>query len=89
MLASGSAGNTAISSAESDDAQAFAAALNNVMTDLAMLIVRDGEGASKFISINVSGAEDDASARRLGLAVANSPLVKQRSPVRMPTGVAS
>ena len=46
------------------------------MTDLAMLIVRDGEGASKFISINVSGAEDDASARRLGLAVANSPLVK-------------
>ena len=76
VLASGSAGNTAISSAESDDAQAFAAALNNVMTDLAMLIVRDGEGASKFISINVSGAEDDASARRLGLAVANSPLVK-------------
>ena len=46
------------------------------MTDLAMLIVRDGEGASKFISINVSGAEDDASARRLGLVVANSPLVK-------------
>ena len=46
------------------------------MTDLAMLIVRDGEGASKFISINVSGAEDNASARRLGLAIANSPLVK-------------
>ena len=78
MLASGGAGNAAISTAESSDALAFAAALNKVVTDLAMLIVRDGEGASKFISINVSGAEDNASARRLGLAIANSPLVKQR-----------
>ena len=76
VLASGGAGNAAISTAESSDALAFAAALNKVMTDLAMLIVRDGEGASKFISINVSGAEDNASARRLGLAIANSPLVK-------------
>ena len=76
VLASGGAGNAAISTAESSDALAFAAALNKVMTDLAMPIVRDGEGASKFISINVSGAEDNASARRLGLAIANSPLVK-------------
>ena len=76
VLASGGAGNATISTAENSDALAFAAALNKVMTDLAMLIVRDGEGASKFISINVSGAEDNASARRLGLAIANSPLVK-------------
>ena len=68
--------------------QAFAAALNNVMTDLAMLIVRDGEGASKFISINVSGAEDDASARRPALPLPIRRWSKQRSPV-MPTGVAS
>jgi glutamate N-acetyltransferase/amino-acid N-acetyltransferase len=54
----------------------FAAALDAVLLDLALLVVRDGEGAQKFIRIDVSGAVDDASAQRVALAVANSPLVK-------------
>jgi len=51
-------------------------ALDKVLQDLAHQVVRDGEGASKFISIAVTGAEDDAAGRRIGLAIANSPLVK-------------
>ncbi|MGC6485382.1 MAG: bifunctional glutamate N-acetyltransferase/amino-acid acetyltransferase ArgJ [Candidatus Puniceispirillales bacterium] len=76
VLASGRAGHSPISTLESPAAAAFEKALRDVMIDLAGLIVRDGEGASKFISITVSGAEDDAAARRIGLAIANSPLVK-------------
>ena len=54
----------------------FRQALNEVMLDLAHQVVRDGEGATKFVEIKVSGAADDAAARKIGLAVANSPLVK-------------
>ncbi|MEM6677634.1 MAG: bifunctional glutamate N-acetyltransferase/amino-acid acetyltransferase ArgJ [Pseudomonadota bacterium] len=54
----------------------FEAALGTVMQDLALQVVLDGEGASKLVRIVVEGAESDVSARRLGLAVANSPLVK-------------
>ncbi len=54
----------------------FVRALREVCTDLAHQIVRDGEGATKFITINVAGAEDRDAARRIGLSVANSPLVK-------------
>jgi len=46
------------------------------MVELAQLIVRDGEGASKFVTIQVCGAASDGAARRVGLAIANSPLVK-------------
>ena len=46
------------------------------MIALATQIVRDGEGATKLITIDVSGAADDASAHRIGLAIGNSPLVK-------------
>ena len=56
--------------------KAFAKALNALILDLAHLVVRDGEGAEKFITVNVQGAEDDGAARRIGLAIANSPLVK-------------
>lgn len=56
--------------------KAFRAALLDCMTDLAQQIVRDGEGASKFVSITVTGAAGIAAARRIGLTVANSPLVK-------------
>ena len=61
---------------ESPGADAFAAALTAVCRELAQLVVRDGEGASKFITIRVTGAVSDDSARRVGLAIANSPLVK-------------
>jgi len=54
----------------------FKAKLGAVMTDLAHQIVRDGEGASKFIAIHVGGAASRRAARKIGLSIANSPLVK-------------
>jgi glutamate N-acetyltransferase/amino-acid N-acetyltransferase len=54
----------------------FAAALHNVMLDLAHQVVRDGEGATKFVEIVITGATSDAEAKIHGLAIANSPLVK-------------
>ncbi len=50
--------------------------LNAVLLDLALQVVRDGEGASKQISVEVSGAETDEAARKVALAIGNSPLVK-------------
>ncbi len=54
----------------------FAAALKTVMLDLAHQVVRDGEGATKFIEIQIAGAVSDSEAKTHGLAIANSPLVK-------------
>ncbi|WP_299295346.1 bifunctional glutamate N-acetyltransferase/amino-acid acetyltransferase ArgJ [uncultured Tateyamaria sp.] len=54
----------------------FEQALHKVMLDLAHQVVRDGEGATKFVEITVTGAVDTASARTHGLSIANSPLVK-------------
>jgi glutamate N-acetyltransferase/amino-acid N-acetyltransferase len=59
-----------------DSLSYFKQGLKGVMVELAQLIVRDGEGAQKFITIDVSGGEDDDAARRVGLTIANSPLVK-------------
>jgi glutamate N-acetyltransferase/amino-acid N-acetyltransferase len=75
-FATGAAGNAPLVSADSPGADAFAAALHEVCRSLAHLVVRDGEGAQKFIAVSVSGAVSDESARRVGLAIANSPLVK-------------
>jgi glutamate N-acetyltransferase/amino-acid N-acetyltransferase len=75
-FATGAAGNTTLSSWESPGADALAAALHDVCRQLAQLVVRDGEGAQKFVTIAVTGAVSDDSARRIGLAIANSPLVK-------------
>lgn len=75
-FATGKAGNAPLSSFDSAGADAFAAALEDVCRQLAHLVVRDGEGAQKFIEITVTGAIGDESARRIGLAIANSPLVK-------------
>ncbi len=55
---------------------AFAEALEGVMLDLAQQVVRDGEGATKFVEIRVTGAASDADAKVHGLAIANSPLIK-------------
>lgn len=65
-----------ITDANSADGAAFAAALHDLMHELALWVVKDGEGLSKFVTINVKGAESDAAARRIGFAIANSPLVK-------------
>ena len=54
----------------------FKAALGEAMLDLAQQIVRDGEGASKFVRVNVSGAKSAEAAKQIGLSIANSPLVK-------------
>jgi glutamate N-acetyltransferase/amino-acid N-acetyltransferase len=54
----------------------FRAKLGAVMTDLAQQVVRDGEGASKFVTVTVTGAESARAARGIALAIANSPLVK-------------
>jgi glutamate N-acetyltransferase/amino-acid N-acetyltransferase len=75
-FATGKAGNAPLSSFDSAGADAFAAALEDVCLQLAQLVVRDGEGAQKFIAVRVTGAVSDDSARRIGLAIANSPLVK-------------
>ncbi|XUU60394.1 bifunctional glutamate N-acetyltransferase/amino-acid acetyltransferase ArgJ [Erythrobacter sp. HA6-11] len=75
-FATGKAAHETITGWDSPGADAFAAALHDVCRQLAHLVVRDGEGASKFITVRVSGAVSDDSARRVGLAIANSPLVK-------------
>jgi glutamate N-acetyltransferase/amino-acid N-acetyltransferase len=72
LLANGASGV----SVEKDDVAAFADALRAVLQDLAKMIARDGEGASHCITIQVSGAKTDDDARRIGRAIANSPLVK-------------
>jgi glutamate N-acetyltransferase/amino-acid N-acetyltransferase len=54
----------------------FRANLQDLLIDLACQVARDGEGARKFITLDVTGAQSDAAARRIGLAIANSPLVK-------------
>jgi glutamate N-acetyltransferase/amino-acid N-acetyltransferase len=76
VFATGKAGNVRIESWDSPGADAFAASLADVCQNLAQLVVRDGEGAQKLITIRVSGAASDESARRIGLSIANSPLVK-------------
>jgi len=75
-FATGKAGNAVLTDFDDTGADAFAAALNDLCRQLAQLVVRDGEGASKFIAISVSGAVSDGSARRIALSIANSPLVK-------------
>ena len=62
--------------ANTAEAEAFTAALDGLMIELAQLVAKDGEGAQKFLTIDVRGAEHDAAARRIGLAIGNSPLVK-------------
>ena len=54
----------------------FRRKLDEVLLDLALQVVRDGEGAQKLIQVDVTGAESDESARRIALSIANSPLVK-------------
>ena len=54
----------------------FRAALNDLLRDLALQVVRDGEGARKMVAVSVEGAENDEAAKRIALSIANSPLVK-------------
>ena len=67
---------TGASGVDVTDSAGFTQALYDVMLDLAQQVVRDGEGATKFVEVRVTGAASDAEARQVGLAIANSPLVK-------------
>ena len=75
-FATGKAGNPALAAFDDAGADAFAAALTDVCRQMAQLVVRDGEGASKFITVRVAGASSRGSAHRIALSIANSPLVK-------------
>lgn len=75
LLAGGAAGNAAIA-AGSQAAEAFQALLDEVLLELAKMIVRDGEGATKLVRIEVTGAASDAEARQAACSVATSSLVK-------------
>jgi glutamate N-acetyltransferase / amino-acid N-acetyltransferase len=67
---------TGSSGVDATNAPEFEEALHSVMLDLAHQVVRDGEGATKFVEVHVTGAVDDAAAKKHALSVANSPLVK-------------
>lgn len=76
VFATGAAGNAVITGPDSPGYGELAAALHEVNLELAQLIVRDGEGATKFVEVNITGAESNDAAATIGRAVANSPLVK-------------
>jgi len=67
---------TGTSGVDVTESAGFTQALRDVMLDLAHQVVRDGEGATKFVEVRVTGAATDAEARKVGLSIANSPLVK-------------
>ncbi|WP_319825235.1 bifunctional glutamate N-acetyltransferase/amino-acid acetyltransferase ArgJ [Thalassovita sp.] len=67
---------TGASGVNVDGNEAFEKALQEVMLDLAHQVVRDGEGATKFVEVNVTGAASDGDARTHAMAIANSPLIK-------------
>ncbi len=76
LFATGKAGHAELTRWEDDGASELYAAIEMVALTLAQLVVRDGEGATKFIEVRVTGAVSDESAHRVALAIANSPLVK-------------
>lgn len=76
LFATGAAGHAELTSRDDDGADALFAAIRSVALELAQLVVRDGEGATKFIEIEVTGATNNDSAKKIALAIANSPLVK-------------
>ncbi|MDI7864264.1 bifunctional glutamate N-acetyltransferase/amino-acid acetyltransferase ArgJ [Rhizobiaceae bacterium n13] len=79
LFATGAAsadGQDRVESASDPRLEAFRNALNDLLKDLALQVVRDGEGARKMVEVTVVGAESDDAAKRIALSIANSPLVK-------------
>jgi glutamate N-acetyltransferase/amino-acid N-acetyltransferase len=76
MLIATGAGELEVTSADSDEYQALAAAVTWLSQELAQLIVRDGEGATKFITISIEQGRDAEECRKIAYAIAHSPLVK-------------
>ncbi|MGZ8260662.1 MAG: bifunctional ornithine acetyltransferase/N-acetylglutamate synthase, partial [Caldimonas sp.] len=76
VIATGQAGNAPIASLDSGDGRALRDAVTDVSRRLAQAIVRDGEGATKFITVRVEGGASVAECRRVAYAIGHSPLVK-------------
>ena len=76
LFATGAAGNPVVTRVTDKRLAAFAGALERVLTDLAQQLARDGEGASKFITVKVRGAATSRSAAKIARTIAESPLVK-------------
>jgi len=76
LFATGAAGAPHIDDPSDPRLAPFRAALGSVLMDLAQQLVRDGEGASKFVRVTVSGAVSEASARKMARTICESPLVK-------------
>ncbi|RVM67461.1 bifunctional glutamate N-acetyltransferase/amino-acid acetyltransferase ArgJ, partial [Sinorhizobium meliloti] len=79
LFATGAAagdGQATVEDAADPRLDGFRAALDDLLRDLALQVVRDGEGARKMVEVTVEGAENDAAAKRIALSIANSPLVK-------------
>ena len=76
LAATGKSKAAPITDLRSAPARAFGKALTQVMLDLAQQVVKDGEGATKFVEVQVTGAADTADAHKVAMAIANSPLVK-------------
>ena len=76
LFATNQAGNRPIYSVEDEQFPVLRDSITAVMGELAMMVIKDGEGIEKLISVQVSGAVSDESARQIGKSIANSPLVK-------------
>jgi len=76
VLANGAAGGTKVDSESSEDYNVFQKTLTEFASDLAKLVVRDGEGATKFVTIRVTESPSEAGARKVASTIARSPLVK-------------
>ncbi|WP_438382894.1 bifunctional glutamate N-acetyltransferase/amino-acid acetyltransferase ArgJ [Asaia sp. BMEF1] len=76
VFATGKAGNPPVTSLADPSLAAFREALDSLLLELALMVVRDGEGATKLFTVRVNGAVSDASAKKIALAIGNSPLVK-------------
>jgi glutamate N-acetyltransferase / amino-acid N-acetyltransferase len=76
LLANGAAGGNEVSSENSEDYKVFQTVLSDFSSELAKLVVRDGEGATKFVTIRVAESSSEASARKIASTIARSPLVK-------------
>lgn len=76
LFATARAGNPAVTDPADARLAGFREALDGLLIELAQLVAKDGEGARKFVTVRVTGAESDASAHRIAMSIANSPLVK-------------
>lgn len=79
LFATGAAaedGQVKVTRADDERLSSFRSALNDLLKDLALQVVRDGEGARKMVEVTVTGAENDVAAKKIALSIANSPLVK-------------